>query len=162
MAEGRVGSAKERLWLNDGARIRLRPECHNHVRSYDFAHDRTDDGRVYRRLKIIDEFTREALTIRVDWTLNSIDMVDALTDLFILQGPPAFIRSDNGPGISAEAFACGRAVRLEVGASPLEGHCLGLAIASQIADELRWCLKHNGRREAVASVKLYIPKSISR
>jgi putative transposase len=93
---------KGRLWLNDGSCIRLKPECPNHVWSYDFAHDRTDDGRDYRTLNIIDEFTREALAIRVDRKLNSIDVVDALTDLFILRGPPAFIRSDNGPEFIAE------------------------------------------------------------
>jgi putative transposase len=57
---------------------------------------------VYRTLNIIDEFTREALAIRVDRKLNSIDVVDALTDLFILRGPPAFIRSDNGPEFIAQ------------------------------------------------------------
>lgn len=93
---------KGRLWLNDGSCIRLRPERPNHVWSYDFVHDRTDDGQVYRTLNIIDEFTREALAIRVDRKLNSIDVVDALTDLFILRGPPAFIRSDNGPEFIAE------------------------------------------------------------
>jgi putative transposase len=93
---------KGRLWLNDGSCIRLRPERPNHVWSYDFVHDRTDDGRVYRKLNIIDEFTREVLAIRVDRKLNSIDVVDALTDLFILRGPPAFIRSDNGPEFIAQ------------------------------------------------------------
>ena len=93
---------KGRLWLNDGSCIRLRPERPNHVWSYDFVHDRTDDGRVYRTLNIIDEFTREALAIRVDRKLKSIDVVDALTDLFILRGPPAFIRSDNGPEFIAQ------------------------------------------------------------
>ena len=93
---------KGRLWLNDGSCIRLRPERPNHVWSYDFVHDRTDDGRVYRTLNIIDEFTREALAIRVDRKLNSIDVVDALTDLFILRRPPAFIRSDNGPEFIAQ------------------------------------------------------------
>ena len=84
-----------RLWLNDGSCIRLRPERPNHVWPYDFVHDRTDDGRVYRTLNIIDEFTREALAIHVDRKLNSINVVDAPTGLFILRGPPAFIRSDN-------------------------------------------------------------------
>ena len=93
---------KGRLWLNDGSCIRLRPERPNHVWSYDFVHHRTDDGRVYRTLNIIDEFTREALAIRIDRKLNSIDVVDALTDLFILRGPPAFIRSDNGPEFIAQ------------------------------------------------------------
>ena len=37
--------------------------------------------------------------IRVKWKLNSFDVIDVLTDLFILRGPPAFIRSDNGPEV---------------------------------------------------------------
>jgi len=86
---------KGRLWLNDGSCVRLRPERPNHVWSYDFVQDRTHDGRTYRTLNIIDEFTREALMIRVARKLNSTDVVDALTDLFILRGPPEFIRSDN-------------------------------------------------------------------
>jgi putative transposase len=61
--------------------------------SYDFVQDRTHDGRVFRTLNIIDEFTKEALVIRVKRKLNSTDVVDALTDLFILRGPPRFIRS---------------------------------------------------------------------
>ncbi len=93
---------KGRLWLNDGSCIRLRPEYPNHVWSYDFVQDRTHDGRAYRTLNIIDEFTKEALMIRVDRKLNSTDVVDALTDLFILRGPPAYIRSDNGPEFVAQ------------------------------------------------------------
>ena len=87
---------KGRLWLNDGSCVRLRPERKNHVWSYDFVQDRTHDGRIFRTLNIIDEFTKEALTIKVKRRLNSTDVVDALTDLFILRGPPEFIRSDNG------------------------------------------------------------------
>src|SRR5215472_13078132 len=52
-----------RLWLNDGSCIRLRPERPNHVWSYDFVADRTYDGRAFRMLCIIDEFTRESLAI---------------------------------------------------------------------------------------------------
>ncbi|SDU00344.1 Transposase InsO and inactivated derivatives [Stappia sp. ES.058] len=93
---------KGRLWLNDGSCIRLRPERPNHVWSYDFVQDRTHDGRAYRTLNIIDEFSKEALMIQVDRKLNSIDVVDALTDLFILRGPPEFIRLDNGPEFIAK------------------------------------------------------------
>lgn len=50
--------------------------------------------------KIIDEFTKEALVIRVKRKLNSTDVVDALTDLFILRSPPDFIRSDSDEFIS--------------------------------------------------------------
>jgi len=87
---------KGRLWLNDGSCVRLRPEYPNHVWSYDFVQDRTHDGRVFRTLNVIDEYTKEALAIRVNRKLNSADVIDVLTDLFILRGPPAFIRSDNG------------------------------------------------------------------
>ena len=88
---------KGRLWLNDGSFVRLKPERPNDVWSYDFVQDRTADGPVCRTLNIIDEYTREALMIRVDRKLNSTDVLDALTDLFILRGPPEYIRSDNGP-----------------------------------------------------------------
>ena len=94
---------RSRLWLNDGSCIRLRPERPNHVWSYDFVQDRTHDGRAYRTLNVLDEYTREALMIRVARKLNSTDVIDVLTDLFILRGPPAFIRSDNGPEFTARA-----------------------------------------------------------
>lgn len=92
-----------RLWLNDGSCVRLRAEYPNHVWSYDFVHDRTHDGRTYRTLNIIDEFSKECLAIRVKRKLSSIDVIDVLTDLFILRGPPAYIRSDNGAEFTAQA-----------------------------------------------------------
>ena len=92
-----------RLWLNDGSCVRLRPAYRNHVWSYDFVHGRTDDGRAFRTLNILDEFTRESLAIRVRRKLNSTDVIDALSDLFILRGVPAYIRSDNGPEFVARS-----------------------------------------------------------
>ena len=86
---------KSRLWLNDGSCIRLRPERPNHVWSYDFVESRTHDGRKFRMLNLIDEFTRECLAIRVDRKLNSTDVIDVLSDQFILRGVPDHIRSDN-------------------------------------------------------------------
>ena len=62
---------KGRLWLNDGSCIRLRPEYRDHVWSYDFVHHRTDDGRAFRTLNILDEYGRECLAIRVKRKLNS-------------------------------------------------------------------------------------------
>ena len=52
-----------RLWLNDGSCVRLRPERANHVWTYDFVEDRTQDGRKIRLLNVVDEFTRECLAI---------------------------------------------------------------------------------------------------
>ena len=94
---------KGRLWLDDGSCIWLRAEYTNHVWSYDFVHHRTDDGRVFRTLNVLDEHSRECLAIRIKRKLNSTDVIDVLTDLFILRGVPGYIRSDNGPEFIAEA-----------------------------------------------------------
>lgn len=102
-----------RLWFNDGSCIRLRPQRRNHVWSYDFVSHHTEDGRKLRMLTVIDEFTREALAIEVRRTFKADDVIDVLTWLFIERGPPAHIRSDNGPEFTAKivrAWLC----RLEV------------------------------------------------
>jgi putative transposase len=92
-----------RLWLNDGSCIRLRPERKDHVWSYDFMVERTTDGRVFRILNIIDEFTRECLRIKVNRKISSQDVIDELFNLFIFRGIPEHIRSDNGPEFTARA-----------------------------------------------------------
>ncbi len=92
-----------RLWLSDGSCIRLRAERPNHVWSYDFVEDRTHDGRKYRMLNVIDEFTHECLAIRVSRKLKATDVIDVLSDLFILRGVPEHIRSDNGAEFTAKA-----------------------------------------------------------
>src|SRR5438045_8605462 len=71
--------------------------------SYDFVEERTHDGRKFRMLNIIDEFTHECLAIRVSRRLKSIDVIDVVSDLFILRGVPAHIRCDNGPAFGATA-----------------------------------------------------------
>jgi len=93
---------RARLWLNDGSCIRLRPEHPNHVWAYDFLTDRTHDGRAFRLLTIVDEFTRECLAIVVARTLTADDMLASLTDLFITRGCPGHLRSDNGPEFCAK------------------------------------------------------------
>ena len=95
---------KGRLWIKGGSCVRLRAERPNYVWSYDFVHDRTHDGRAYRTLNIIDEYTREGLLIRIDRKLNPTDVVDALTDLFILRGPPEYIRSPLWCGLLQNQF----------------------------------------------------------
>src|SRR3954449_12733011 len=94
---------RSRLWLSDGSCIRLRPEYRNHVWSYDFVEDRTHDGRKFRMLNVIGEFSHECLALRVDRKLKAIDVIDVLADLFILRGVPGHIRSDNGPEFVAKA-----------------------------------------------------------
>ena len=96
-------SKQGRIWSADGSCIRLRAERPNHVWSYDFVEDRTHEGRKYRMLNLIDEFTHECLAIRVDRKLKSTDVIDLLSDQFILRGVPEHIRSDNGPEFVAKA-----------------------------------------------------------
>jgi transposase InsO family protein len=97
---------KRRLWFNDGSCIRLRPTHKNHVWSYDFVHDRTSNGRAIRMLTIIDEYSRECLAIEVDRKLNSKNVIDVLSRLFIEKGIPEHIRSDNGPEFIAHRVRC--------------------------------------------------------
>ena len=67
------------------------------------SHHRTNDGKAFKTLNILDEYNRECLAIRVKRELNSIEVIDALTDLFILRGVPSYISSDNGPEFIAAA-----------------------------------------------------------
>ena len=90
-----------RLWLNDGSCIRLRPEHREHVWSYDFVAARTVDGRAFRILTILDEYSRECLAMRVARRITSQDIIDQLFHLFIFRGVPEHIRSDNGPEFTA-------------------------------------------------------------
>ncbi|MFY9294423.1 MAG: IS3 family transposase [Methylorubrum rhodinum] len=93
---------RSRLWDGDGSCLRLRPERRDHVWSYDFVEARTHDGRKFRMLNIVDEFSRECLAIRVARKLKAADVIDVLSDLFILRGVPSHIRSDNGPEFVAK------------------------------------------------------------
>jgi transposase InsO family protein len=94
---------KGRLWLADGSCIRLRPERPNHVWSYDFVEDRTHDGRKFRMLNIIDEFTKQCLAIVVRRRFTAGHVVETLADLMTLRGVPEHIRSDQGPEFVAKA-----------------------------------------------------------
>lgn len=93
---------RRRLWLNDGSCVRLRPQYPGHVWSYDFVQDRTHNGRTFRMLTIIDEFTRECLSIDVDRRLSSDRVLERLTELFAQRGAPDYIRSDNGSEFTAK------------------------------------------------------------
>lgn len=95
---------RKRLWLNDGSCVRLRASHPNHVWAYDFVEHRTHDGRKFRLLCVVDEFTRESLAIRIRRKLNSLDVIQALSDLFLMRGVPEHIRSDNGPEFIAKAL----------------------------------------------------------
>lgn len=92
---------RSRLWLGDGSCVRRRAEYPDHVWSYDFMLDWTHDGRPLPMLTVVDEYTRECLSIDVARGLKADDVLDRLAALFVSRGAPACIRSDNGPEFTA-------------------------------------------------------------
>ena len=78
-------------------------ESMNHVWTYDFVNDQTHDGRRLKFLTVLDEYTRESLTIEVGRSIKSADVIAVLGYLFIIRGVPGYIRSDNGPEFVARA-----------------------------------------------------------
>ena len=105
-----------RLWHQEGFQIRKKqrkrrhsngtsanacdqkvPEYMNHIWSYDLIEERLQNGRKVRLLNVIDEFTREALSIDIGFTVTGYDVTEVLRYLFNVRGIPAYVRSDNGP-----------------------------------------------------------------
>jgi len=75
----------------------------NHVWTYDFIEDRTEDGRLLKFLTVLDEWTRESAAIEVGRSIKSRDVISVLEYLFMIRGVPGYIRSDNGPEFIADA-----------------------------------------------------------
>lgn len=82
--------------------VRYRATHRNHVWSYDFVTERTEDGRQLKLLVVIDEFTRECLAIEPGRSFTSRDVILTLQYLFAVRGAPEHIRSDNGPEFVAK------------------------------------------------------------
>ena len=82
----------------------------NHVWAYDFVEDRTETGRKLRVLTdfgelsraVADEFTRECVTVEVEYRMNAKFVAQTLLRLFGERGAPQFVRSDNGPEFIAQ------------------------------------------------------------
>lgn len=68
----------------------------NHIWTLDFVHDSLRHGRRIRMLSVVDEFTREAMQIHVDYSLKAQDVQQVLGKLFRERGAPCYLRSDNG------------------------------------------------------------------
>jgi len=93
---------KGRLYFNDGSCLRLRPMHKNHVWSYDFVQERLQNGKKIRLLTVMDEYTRKCLKIEVKYKLNASNVLEVLSELFLKEGLPNFIRSDNGSEFTAQ------------------------------------------------------------
>jgi putative transposase len=111
-----------RLWREEGLQVPQKPRkkrltgigadvgqmsliAPNALWAMDFQFDRTIDGRQVKLLNIIDEYTREAIAIRVDRSITADDVVDVLEGLTAVRGAPAFVRFDNGPEFVATVVA---------------------------------------------------------
>ena len=103
----------QRIWQTEGLQLpRRKPrkrrygpkgevihkaQYRNHVWSYDFLEEHTQNGKRLRILTVIDEFTRECLAFLVDRSITSDKVIGLLDWLFLAYGPPQHLRSDNGP-----------------------------------------------------------------
>jgi transposase InsO family protein len=83
----------------------FRAERKNHVWSWDFIFDRTAHGQVLKFFTIVDEYTRRCITLDVGRSMNSEQVIDRLSELFVMYGPPEHVRSDNGPEFIAQAIS---------------------------------------------------------
>ena len=97
----------------DSSIIRLRPTHPNHVWSIDFVHDKLSNGRSYKLLTVLDEYTRQGLRGAVAFKLGSADVLEALCEY----GKPELIRSDNGPELIAASL---REWSTRVGIKPIQ------------------------------------------
>ena len=95
---------RKRLYHKDSSIIRLRPTHPNHVWAIDFIHDKLSNGRSYKMLTVLDEFTRQALAVVVRTKMGADDVLEALYPLLLRHGSPEYIRSDNGTEFSAKAM----------------------------------------------------------
>ncbi len=112
----------QRLWRKEGLQVPYRQkrkkshgsfenacfvkkaEYVNHVWTYDFIEDATEDGRKLKFLTVLDEWTRESPAIEGGRSMTSRGVIAVLEYLFMVRGAPGFIRSDNGPEFIAEAI----------------------------------------------------------
>jgi transposase InsO family protein len=91
-----------RLGLSTAARQRAARA--NHVWSWDFVEDQTENGTRFRVLTLIDEHTRECLAVHGDWSIRAVDVIAVVEAAMVRYGRPEHLRSDNGPGFIAYAI----------------------------------------------------------
>ena len=92
------------LGASTNACHRRRAESKDQVWCWDFVFGRTTSGTTLKWLSIVDEYTRECLSLKVDRHITSEDVIDTLAELFAMRGVPEAIRSDNGPEFVAHAI----------------------------------------------------------
>lgn len=101
----RKATKRRRAGSGENSTVRLKAEHPNHVWSYDFVFDTTEDGRAIKLLPIVDDYTRECLALACARSIASTGVTDVLERLIGERGAPQFVRSDNGPEFIAEHVA---------------------------------------------------------
>jgi len=97
---------KSRRLLGSGENgvSRRRAQHPVHVWSYDFAMDATEEGRRLKVMPVVDEYTRECLSLEGQRSIKACGVIDTLRRLFKERGEPDYIRPDNGPEFIAQAL----------------------------------------------------------
>jgi transposase InsO family protein len=96
---------RRRLGSSENSCTRRRAEYIDHVWSYDFAMDATEDARRLKVMPVVDEYSRECLALETtERSITAQDVLETLDRLFTERGEPAYIRSDNGPEFIAKAI----------------------------------------------------------
>ena len=100
---------RRRKRLTRGERVPLPAPTRRRERwSMDFTLDTLADGRAFRTLNIVDDYTRECVAIEVDRSLPGLRVTRVLERLRATVGLPQSIVLDNGPefaGRTLEAWA---------------------------------------------------------
>lgn len=100
----RPARSRKRRRVSQATGERLRSQAPNQVWALDFQFDETSDGRRLKSLHIVDEYTREALAMRVGRTCTADQVVTVLAELIAVRGAPEYLRMDNGPEMIAWAL----------------------------------------------------------
>ena len=135
---------RKRLYHHNASIIRLRPYYPNHVWSIDFVHDKLSNGRPYKMLTVLDEYTREALAVTVAHKMGSSDVLEALYPLLLKRGKPEYLRSDNGPEFTSDPF---KDWLIKVGIKPINIYP-GSPWGETVRKSLQWSdFRSNGYNE---------------
>jgi len=103
--EGLTQPVKKGRKRAKGGSVPLQATHANHVWTYDFVHDRTEDGQPLRFLTVEDEYTREGLIVAAGRSMPAERVIEVLKALFSVRGAPEYLRSDNGPELVAIKLA---------------------------------------------------------
>ena len=93
----RERAQRQRVPLGQAARA-------NQKWSMDFVAQRLPDGRWIRVLTVVDQFTRECLTLFADNALSGEKVAIALDKIVVLRGAPGSITVDNGTEFASKAM----------------------------------------------------------